>query len=109
MLLTTHGVSESTIHTYWWISLAIALVVVIVVAILLHILTRTAEAIEEGASEVWRVGTLIANNTIHIPLLVRTNQMAGGILAAADGIATSTGRIRRAVAGPLAEGGTIND
>jgi hypothetical protein len=102
-LQAAERVSDSTIHGYWWISLALGIIVIIVVAILLHILARTAEQIHEGAAEVWRVGTLIANNTIHIPLLARTNQIAGGILAAADGIATATGRIRRAVSGSTEE------
>jgi len=90
-------VSASTIQTYWWISLGLGLVVTIVVAILLSILARTAEQIHAGAAEIWRVGTLIANNTVHIPLLLRTNQIAAGILAAAGGIAAATGRIERTV------------
>ncbi len=94
-------VAESTVVLYWWISLLIGLVVIVVVAILLTILTRTAEQIDRGAAEIWRVGKLIANNTIHIPLLVRTNQVAVEILKSADGIAGATERIRRAVVGGL--------
>lgn len=90
-------VSASTIQTYWWISLALGLVVTIVVAILLTILARTAEQIQAGTAEIWRVGKLIANNTVHVPLLVRTNQIAGDILVAAGGIAAATGRIEQAV------------
>ncbi len=108
-LQAAQQVSDDTIHVYWWISLALGIVVIVVVAILLHILTRTAEQIHEGSAEVWRVGTLIANNTIHIPLLARTNQIAGGILAAADGIATATGRIRRAATGQTAGEGRLPD
>ena len=108
-VLTAHGTSAGTIHTYWWISLAIGVVVTVVVALLLHILARTAEQIDEGAAEVWRVGKLIANNTVHIPLLVRTNQIAGSILAAAGGIAAATGRIGRAVLGSPASEGVDGD
>lgn len=89
---------DSTIATYWGITLAVGAVVIGVVAFLLNTLTRTANSINEGAGEVWRVGKLIANNTVHIPLLVRTNQMAGDILKASEGIAGATSRIQRAVA-----------
>ncbi|MBA3417074.1 MAG: hypothetical protein H0U10_17780 [Chloroflexia bacterium] len=99
LLLQAVPVSAGTIAAYWWVSLGIGLVVTVVVAILLAILTRTAERIEAGAAEIWRVGKLIANNTVHVPLLVRTNQLAGGILAAAGGIAAATARIERAATG----------
>ena len=98
-------VSAGTIQTFWWISLALGLVVTIVVAILLAILARTAEQIQAGTAEIWRVGKLIANNTVHIPLLIRTNQVAAGILTAAGGIAAATGRIERTVTGGAAEDG----
>ena len=89
--------SNSTIATYWGISLAVGAIVIAVVAFLLNALTRTAEQINGGAAEVWRVGKLIANNTVHIPLLVRTNQVAAEILNASEGIAGATTRIKRAV------------
>lgn len=91
--------SDNTIATYWGITLAVGAVVVAVVAFLLNILTRTAEQINGGASEVWRVGKLIANNTVHIPMLVRTNQVAAEILSVSEGIAAATGRIQKAVTG----------
>lgn len=91
--------SDSTIARYWGISLAVGAVVLGVVAFLLNTLARTAEQINGGAAEVWRVGKLIANNTVHVPLLIRTNQMAGDILKASEGIAGATTRIRNAVAG----------
>ena len=96
-------VSASTIQTYWWISLGLGLVVTIVVAILLTILARTAEQIQAGTAEIWRVGKLIANNTVHIPLLVRTNQIAVDILTAAGGITAATGRIEQKVTGGAAD------
>ncbi len=90
-------VPKETVHTYWWISLATGGVVIAVVALLLTILTRTAEQIQVGVSQIWQAGKLIANNTVHVPLLVRTNQVVAQIHQAADGISQSTGRIERAV------------
>lgn len=87
----------NTIAHYWRISLGIGLAVIGAVALLLSTLAATAAKIEGGAAEIWRVGKLIANNTVHIPLLMRTNQMIGQILPAADGIARATGRIQHAV------------
>lgn len=87
----------NTIVRYWQISLGIGLGVIGAVALLLSALAATAAKIEGGAAEIWRVGKLIANNTVHISLLVRTNQMIGRILPAADGIARATERIRHAV------------
>ncbi len=94
------GVPQATVSRYWGTALVAGLVVTGVVAVLLHILASTAEAIRGGAAEIWRVGKLIANNTVHIPLLVRTNQQAASILEAADGIAAATARIGAAVLGP---------
>ena len=97
------SVSGQVIARYWRISLGIGVVVIGAVALLLSTLARTASLIEAGAAEIWRVGKLIANNTVHIPLLVRTNQVVADILPAADGIARATDRIRRAVAGDPTE------
>jgi len=98
-LLFEDRVPDRTLGTYWRISLLVGAVVIGVVAFLLNTLLRTAEQINDGAAEVWRVGKLIANNTVHIPLLARTNQVAAGILEASEGIAEATGRIGRTVAG----------
>lgn len=91
------SVSRHVIARYWRLSLGIGLVVIGAVGLLLGMLARTVTQIEAGAAEIWRVGKLIANNTVHVPLLVRTNQIAGDILPAADGIADATERIGRAV------------
>ncbi len=91
-------VTLATIGRYWRISLGLGLVVIGAVAALLSALTATVAQIEAGAAEIWRVGKLIANNTVHIPLLVWTNQVIGQILPAADRIAGATGRIQKAVA-----------
>ena len=90
---------DSTIAGYWRVTLAVCAVVIGVVAFLLNMLRRTAEQINDGAAEVWQVGKLIANNTVHVALLIRTNQVAGRILKASEGIAASTARIQKAVAG----------
>lgn len=91
--------SEGAIILYWWISLAIGGAVVLVVALLLNALARTAEQIDAGAAEIWTAGKLIANNTIHIPLLGRTNQLAAGIVQAAERLLRATERLPRDVAG----------
>ena len=98
-------VSDGTIAKYWGISLAVGAVVIGVVALLLKILTGTAEKINSGAAEIWRVGKLIANNTVHVPLLVRTNQVAGEILKSSEGIASATTRIHASTVGTSEQGG----
>lgn len=81
---------------YWRLSLAAGLAVIVVVAVLLETLARTAEQIQGGAAKIWEVGKLIANNTVHVPLLVRINQQVAEISGAADDIAQATGRIQQA-------------
>lgn len=88
---------ETLIIRYWRVSLGLGVVVIGAVALLLSTLASTVAKIEAGAAEIWRVGKLIANNTVHVPLLVRTNQLAGAIVATADEIAAATGRIQQAV------------
>lgn len=78
----------------WEISIAATLVVSIVVAILLALILRQAAQIEDVAAQIWTAGKLIANNTILITLLVRTNQVVEQILGAAGGIAAGTARIQ---------------
>ncbi len=92
-------VPRHVVVRYWRVSLGIGLAVIGAVALLLSTLARTASRIEAGAAEIWRVGKLIANNTVHVPLLVQTNQIVADILPAADGIAHATERIRRVVNG----------
>ena len=99
------GVPQQVVR-YWRISLGIGAVVIGAVALLLSTLARTASQIEAGTAEIWRVGKLIANNTVHVPLLIRTNQVVGQLLPTADGIAHATERIGRAVGGAKSEGGT---
>ena len=79
-------VSEGAAYTVWWISLGIGVVVILVVAILLTLIVRTARQINGAAGDIWVVGQRIANNTVHIPLLNRTNRLVDGILERASGI-----------------------
>lgn len=97
--LVNQPVPMSTVVRYWRITMGLGMAVIGAVALLLTLLARTAEQIEAGVAEIWRVGKLLANNTVHVPLLVRTNQIVGAILPKADGIAAATARIQRAVAG----------
>lgn len=83
----------------WGLSLAAGAAVLAVVAVLLDTLTRTVEQIEATAGEIWQAGTRIAGNTVHVPLLGRINQIVGGILEAADGVAAAAARIERALGG----------
>lgn len=99
---TPWRVATSTIVKYWRISLGLGLVVIGAVALLLSILTRTVDRIEAGAAEIWRVGKLIANNTVHIPLLARTNKIAADLVETAGGIEQAVARIHRAAAGESA-------
>ena len=96
-------VSEGAAYTVWWISLGIGGVVILVVAILLTLIVRTAQQINATAAEIWTVGQRIANNTIHIPLLNRTNRLMDGILQRASGIDEAAARIEEASWG---EGGS---
>lgn len=85
-LLNVALASERAIQTVWGISLVLGLVVILVVAALLTMIVRTARQIESSVADIWTVGQRIANNTVHIPLLHRTNQIAGSILSRAVGI-----------------------
>lgn len=80
-------------ETMWWIALGVGLIVTVVVGFLLSLILREAVRIEAGAAAIWTAGKLIANNTILVTLLVRTNQVVGEILKAAGGIATGAQRI----------------
>jgi hypothetical protein len=79
--------------TMWWIALALGLVVTLVVAGLLALLYRQAQRIETLVAGIWEAGQRVANNTVHIPLLYRTDEVAAQILVAAGGIAQSAAAI----------------
>jgi predicted PurR-regulated permease PerM len=89
--------TERLVKRYWLFSLALGAVVIQVVAFLLNMLARAAEQIEEAAGEIWRVGKLVANNTVHIPVIARANQSLEQIAESAEGIGRETERILQAV------------
>ena len=75
--------SAHAIQVVWWSSLALGVVVSAVVATLLWLILRTAKTIDARVSRLWDTGQRVANNTIHVPALVKTNEVAGQILAVA--------------------------
>ncbi len=81
------------IQQMWLATLGIFVVVLLVVAVLLTLILVTAKRIHGGVSAIWTVGQKIANNTIHLAMLQRTNHLGGQILASAGGIAAATGAI----------------
>lgn len=85
-----------TVTTIWWISIVLLLVVTGVVALLLALVLRTGRAILSVVQEIWTTGKMVANNTIHIPLLGETNRLAGGILATAGKIVEGAAAIEKA-------------
>ena len=80
-------------QTLFWISLALGLVVTVVAVVMLTMVLRTAQAIDAGAKAIWTSGKLVANNTVHIPALIQTNQIAVDILEGAGGILMAAQRI----------------
>ena len=90
----------------WWLALVLAAVVVLVVAVLLELIVRTAHRIHQAVSDIWTGGTHIAQDTVTLALLQRTNYLAGGLLRSAGRIVAASGRIREASGGrqPPGEG-----
>ena len=74
------------VYLVWWVSIVLLLVVTVVVALLLTLVLRTARSIQHTVADIWTEGKMVANNTIHIPLLVDTNRIAGKILDTAGKI-----------------------
>lgn len=85
--------TPEAIQQVWILSLVIFVVVLVVVAALLTLILRTARQIHSGVSAIWNAGQRVANNTIHLALLDRTNHIAGQILQAAGGVAGATAAI----------------
>lgn len=86
--------SAETIQTIWTLSLVIFTVVLAVVATLLTLILYTARDIHSGVSSIWNVGQRIANNTIQLSLLSKTNAGATAILQSAVGILGATGAVQ---------------
>ena len=74
---------EQAAQFVWWVSLALGLVVSLVVTLLLWLIHRTATTINGVVARIWDVGQRVANNTVHIPALYKTNAVATDILASA--------------------------
>ena len=87
------------VQQIWMLTLAIFVVVLLVVAALLTLILLTAKRIHGGVSAIWTVGQKIANNTIHLAMLQRTNHLAGQILDSAGRIAAATEGIAAHAAG----------
>ena len=87
--------SESAILQVWITSLVIYFVVVGIVAVLLTLILQTARQIHGCVAAIWTTGQKVANNTIHIPLLARTNHLASEILASAVRTAGAVGVVEQ--------------
>ena len=75
--------SDQAVQFIWMVSLILGVVVSLVVSLLLWLIYQTAVTIDGVASKIWDTGQRVANNTIHIPALARTNAVAGQILETA--------------------------
>ena len=85
--------APETIQTVWTVSLVVFVVVLLVVAALLMLILRTAQDIKGGVAIIWNVGQRIANNTIQLSLLAKTNAASQRILTSAVGVIGATGAI----------------
>lgn len=86
--------SPETIRDVWTLSLIVFVVVLVVVAVLLTMILRTAHDIKRGVAIIWNVGQRIANNTIQLSLLSKTNDAARQILHSAVGVIGATAAIQ---------------
>jgi hypothetical protein len=91
--------TESAIQQVWIASLVIYFVVVLVVAVLLTLILHTARQIHGGVAAIWTTGQKVANNTIHIPLLARTNHLVTRILDSAARTAGAVTAVQQHSAG----------
>ena len=85
--------TSEAIQQVWLVSLAVFVVVLLVVAALLTLILSTTKKIHAGVSAIWNVGQRIANNTVHLALLDRTNFLARAMLDSAGRIALATDTI----------------
>ena len=84
---------EQAVQFVWWTSLALGLVVSGVVALLLWLIHRGAAVIDGRVARIWDTGQRVANNTVQIPILYKTSEVAGQILATALRIDATTAAI----------------
>ncbi len=73
-------VAAISAHTYWGIALAISLGAAVIVAILLTILVRTVDDIDNSAADLLGVAGQVAENTAYIPQLQATAPVLGLIV-----------------------------
>ena len=85
--------TTDAVQQVWALSLVVFVVVLLVVAVLLTLILSTSRQIHAGVSAIWNVGQRIANNTVQLSQLDRTNYLAGKILHAAGSIAAATDAI----------------
>lgn len=85
--------SPAAIRDVWTLSLVLFVVVLLVVALLLTLILRAARDIRAGVAIIWNVGQRVANNTIQLSLLARTNDAASAILTSAVGVVGATAAI----------------
>lgn len=86
--------SAETIRDVWTLSLVVFVVVLVVVAVLLTLILRAARDIRGGVAIIWNVGQRIANNTIQLAMLSKTNDAAMQILGSAVGVVGATAAIK---------------
>ena len=91
--------SADAIQSIWTWSLVVFTVILVVVAVLLTLILRAARDINAGVSAIWNVGQRIANNTIHLALLEKTNAGAEAILGSAVGVINATSAVKEHSAG----------
>jgi hypothetical protein len=87
------AVGPQTVTLIWGVSLLLGAVVIVVVAALLSLILSTARHILNVASDIWSDGQRVANNTVQIAMLDRTNHLLDGILAEAGPLARATRQI----------------
>jgi uncharacterized protein YoxC len=84
---------SSTAANLWVAGLAIAIIVLLVAGALLTVVLRLATSIDNGAKEIWTAGKQVANATVELSLLRRTNQLVADVNEAATGILVNARRI----------------
>jgi len=84
------GPSQQVVIFVWEVSMLLAVAVTVVVAILLQAVVNSTQRIYRTASDIWTDGQRVANNTVQIALLDRTNHLVEGILREALGVAKAT-------------------
>lgn len=86
-----------TVYLVWGVSIVLGVVVTAVVAFLLQAILTTARLIVKVASDIWSDGQRVANNTVHIAMLDRTNHVLDGILAEAGPLTQASARVAEAI------------